>query len=145
MNPTREAAYLALFAKVQTVPGLKTCTRDLQHWSDCPSESQPALYLQVAGESRSNAGRYLPPRIELQAKLWVYVDTGEGAAGPVINPILDAIDAAITTPLGCDTQTLGDVVQHCWIDGQTEIFEGGLGSQAVAIVPVNLLITPYGN
>lgn len=143
MSTTREQAYDALYAKLQAVPGVATCTRRLRHWNDVPPEQQPAVYLQVGSESRSNAGRRLPPRVELTANVYLYVQTEEGEAGRVLNPMLDALDSAIAVPPGNDTQTLGGVVHHCWIDGTTQIFEGDLGSQAVAIVPINMLITPF--
>jgi hypothetical protein len=63
----------------------------------------------------------------------------------VLNPLLDAIAAALA-PTGADlvagAQTLGGLVKHCWISGAIETDEGALGGQAVAIVPVEILVTP---
>jgi hypothetical protein len=141
MNPTREQAYGALFAQLQTIPEVVTCTRRLRHWSDVSTEEQPAVFLKIGGESRSNTDRRLPPRILLGAEVWVYVNTHEGEAGPVIHPLLDQIDDVLAVPLGADELTLGGTVARCWIEGSTQIFEGDLGSTAVAIVPVQMLLT----
>ena len=141
MNPTREQAYGELFALLQTVNQFVTCTRRLKHWTDVSAEDQPAIFLKVGGETRSNTDRRLPARKFLSAEVWVYVNTEEGDAGPVINPLLDQIDSVLDVPMGCDELTLNGPVAHCWIEGNTQIFEGDLGSTAVAIVPVQMLLT----
>jgi hypothetical protein len=32
------------------------------------------------------------------------------------------------------------VVQHCWIEGKTEIYPGDLDNQAIAVVPIRVLV-----
>lgn len=143
MNLTisRETAYTALLTRMQTIASLKTCTRKLTHWNDVPAEDQPALYIAIGSESRQ-VRRGLPPLITLEVQLWVYVSTNGEEVGPLLNPVLDAIDLSLQPKQTADNvQTLDGVVHHCWIEGVTQIFEGNLGTEAVAIIPVRILIS----
>lgn len=137
----REVAYTALFNKLKTIPGITTCTRKLKHWQDVPPEEQPALYMAHDGEVRSPV-RGLPDRIVLEGFLYLYVNSQGEEVGPIINPLLDAIDGAFAPANDGDhAQTLGGIVHHCWIEGQTQIFEGNLGTEAVAVIPFKILVT----
>lgn len=139
--PGRETAYAALFNLVAAIPGIKTCTRRLKHWQDVAKEDQPALYMEHTGEVASPV-RGQPTRIVLEVNLWLYVNSEGEPVGPLLSPLLDAIqDAFAPKNDGDHTLTLGGLVHHCWIEGQTQIFEGDLGEEAVAIVPVKLLVT----
>ena len=139
--PNRETAYAAFFARVSGIVLLKTCTRRLKHWQDVAAEDQPALYMEHTGETASIV-RGQPARIVLEVNLWIYARTEGNPVGPVINPLLDAIEAVLLpTNEGDHTLTLGGLVHHCWIEGSTQIFEGDLGDEAVAIIPVKLLVT----
>ena len=138
---TRETAFVALFNLLQSIPGIKTCTRRLKHWQDVPGEDQPALYMEHTGEV-AQPTRGQPTKIVLELNLWLYVKSEGAEVGPVLNPMLDAIEKALQPKNDGDhTLTLGGTVHHCWIEGQTQIFEGDLGEEAVAIVPVKLLVT----
>lgn len=138
---SREQAFQALFDRLSAVPGMVTCTRKLKHWQDVPPEEQPALYMAHDGEVRSPV-RGLPDRVVLEGSLYLYVSTNGEAVGPTLNPLLDAIDGAFAPANDGDhTQTLGGIVHHCWIEGQTQIFEGNLGTEAVAIIPFKILVT----
>ena len=82
-------------------------------------------------------------RIEGRAHLavFVYAKAPDEATQPatVLNPLLDAIEAA-PAPGGEGTvQTLGGLAEHAWIAGKIETDEGVLGGQTVAIVPVEIL------
>lgn len=138
---SREAVYAALLAQVATAQGVKTVTRRLKHWQDVPAEEQPAVYIEHTGEVRQQT-RGQPARVVLECNLWVYVATAEQEVGPVLNPVLDAIDVVLD-PVEAEgnVNTLGGVVHHCWIEGQTQIFEGDLGAEAVATIPVKILVT----
>ena len=137
----REVAYLALFSKLSALGVFKLVTRRLKHWQDTAPEDQPALFMEHSGEVTQQV-RGQPARVMLELNLWVYVRSNGQEVGPVLNPILDVISDALAPPKNGDhTQTLNGVVHHCWIEGQTQIFEGDLGEEAVAIIPVKLLVT----
>lgn len=137
----REQVYVAFFAYLSAIGSLKTCTRRLKHWNDVMPEDQPALYMEHTGEL-TVPSRGLPPKVVLEVNLWIYVRSEGAPVGPVLNPVLDAIfDALVPKNDGDHALTLGGLTHHCWIEGQTQIFEGDLGEEAVAIVPVKLLVT----
>lgn len=141
----REAIYSALFAKVQSIQGLVTISRKLAHWSDVPPSQQPALFCVQGNQSAipGDPARGLPTKWTLSVDVYVYARTDGGQVpGTVMNPILDAIETALKpdNPM-TRTQTLGGLVEHCWIEGDVQTDEGALGDQAVSIVPVRILVT----
>lgn len=141
----REPLYAALFALLQQVPGIVTCSRRLRHWSDVGRSEQPALFLAQVRETATpgDPAHGLPTKWLLQADLYLYV-YGDSRSPPGIrlNPLLDAIEAALapTGPMQ-RTQTLGGLAERCWIEGDIDTDEGTLGDQAVAIIPVRILAT----
>lgn len=142
---SREQVFAALFSHMQANTSLsalvKTFTRRLKHWADVPTEDQPALYMEHTGESAS-VTRGLPTAIVLEVNFWLYVKTSGDPTGPILNPLLDAVESALAPANnGEHVQTLNGLVHHCWIEGQTQIFEGDLGDEAVAIIPVKILVT----
>ncbi len=143
MELSRETIYNALFDYLKSNDALmsqvKTFTRKLTIFTDIAAEDQPAIYLEMTGESRSIV-RGQPPRITLESNLWVNVVKDGEVAAQILNPILDAIETALL-PTTDDTQTLSNKVHHCWIEGTTQIFEGNLGDEALAIIPIRILVT----
>lgn len=137
----REAIYQALFDKLAAVPGLKTKSRKLRHWTDVPAAEQPALF-QAQGSQSAVTTSGTATRWTLNADIYVYVKT-MGAASPAtqLNNMLDAIETALApdNPIK-NTNTLGGLVVHCRIDGTVETDEGNLGDQAVAIIPVVIFL-----
>lgn len=147
---TREQIYAELFRRVTKAgPGAdalyRTMSRLLLHWDDVPPESQPALFqAQISEECLRVKG--LPSKWLLRLHLFIYVNSGpnpEAVKSPaeLLNPLLDAIEVALA-PDDQDnaTCTLGGLVSHCWISGTIETFEGTMGSQEVAIVPIEILV-----
>jgi len=140
----REPIYSALFATVAAAANFVTASRRLRHWGDVGPAEQPALFQAQKSETAKRA-RGLPPRWTLEVELYVYAQAPDELTAPatVINPLLDAVEAALA-PSGADlataTQTLGGLVSHCWIAGKIQTDEGVLGGQAVAIVPIEIVI-----
>lgn len=137
---TREAIYAALFALLQGAGGFQTVGRRVQPWSALSSAQQPALFLVAKGEDHARLAG-MPSRRTLQADLVVYAMAPDDntAGSQVLNPLLDAIQAALQPPPYSADQTLGGLVQHAWIEGHIQTDEGALGSQAVAVIPVHIL------
>jgi len=137
----REAIHQALFQRLGAVPGLLTLSRRLRHWSDVAAAEQPALFqVQKSETALREAG--LPPRWRFAVDLFLYARAADeqSPASAVLNPLLDAIEAALAPDPGRTVQDLGGLVAHCWIAGKVETDEGVLGSQAVAILPVEILL-----
>lgn len=143
MINSRESIYAALMSHLRSNAGLrevvKTFTRRLKHWSEVSAEDQPALYLELSGESRTTVTNR-PPIITLESNIWLYVKTEDAEVGPILNPILDIIEAAFKTFDG-HTETLGGLVHRVWIEGSTQIYEGNLADEAVAVIPLRIMTT----
>lgn len=136
---TREPIYSALFALLSAAASFATASRRLRHWSDVGPAEQPALFVvQKSETAERKAG--LPPKWRASADVYVYAHAPDDDTAPstVLNPLLDAIETALA-PQGA-VQTLGGLAAHAWIAGKIETDEGVLGGQAVAIVPVEILV-----
>ena len=143
MQIARESVYAALFDRLASLRELATASRRLKHWSDVPAAAQPALYL-VQRNERPRQTRGQPAAWTLQALLYLYVNAGsdpDAVPASSLNRLLDAIETALAPDAATGVQSLGGLVSHCWIDGSgIETDEGVLGAQAVAIVPINILV-----
>lgn len=150
---SREAIHQALFNLVSSVTWTATdaqlatefalSSRKLKHWSDVSPSTQPALFQSHKNEMVMRGGKGMPEKRTMSFDLYIYVNTSSTEYSPsaVMNPIIDAIDAALEPTGASDVQTLGGLVSHCWISGTIETDEGALGDQGVAIIPIEI-ITP---
>src|SRR4051812_14844631 len=133
---SREACKIALFNLIAGLQfdlgsglvGFTTKSTKLKHWNDVSPTAQPAFFLSQGPQTP------MPPPAPGGPRAWhfdyfgrVYVNT-QGSVDPasVLNPILDAIDAAFVSAAGIP-QTLGGLVEWARIDGTIETFEGTLG------------------
>lgn len=139
---TREPIYAALFALVQSAAPFVTASRRLRHWSDVSPVEQPALFMIQKSET-ADERRPKPPKWRMRVDLYLYAQAPDELTAPavVINPLLDAVETALAPDVVSHVQTLGGLVQHCWIAGKIETDEGVLGGQSVAIVPVEILFS----
>jgi hypothetical protein len=118
-------------------------SRRLLLWSDVPVEDQPALFLVEHKEDFAKEGRGLPRKQIFKASLIAYFDASDPltVGGTLINNALDAIEAVLATPPGFEAQTLGGIVNRCWIEGEIFKVPGDIDGQAMLIVPI-LILTP---
>lgn len=149
---TREPIYAALFEFFQNLttggsPAFKIATRRLKTWDNVAPEDCPALLMTQRSES-ANYRKGLPTIWTLNVGLFIYVATGAGVdpeavPSELLNPLLDLVEGSFTVDqLSTFSTTLGGLVSHCAISGQIEIYEGNLGDDAVAVVPIELLTSP---
>ena len=138
----REPIYAALFALVQSTASFVTVSRRLRHWSDVAAAEQPALF-QIQKSEAAEERRPLPVKWRVSVDLYLYAHAPDELTPPatVLNPLLDALEAALAPDPVSHVQTLGGLVQHCWIAGRIQTDEGVLGGQSVAIVPVEILVS----
>jgi hypothetical protein len=138
----REAIFGALYDLVNTATsgaGIVTFTRKLKHWNDVAPSDLPALFLAQGAQTPKQRNGF-PAVWELSAKLYVYVSTeGSLSPGTVINPIMDAICAALDVNAAGQPQQLGGLAQWARVDGNIETSEGTLGNLEVAIIPIRIL------
>jgi hypothetical protein len=139
----RETIYSALFSIAASATDFATAGRRLRHWSDVAPAEQPALFMSEKG-GRAQV-KTLGASVEwtLYADFWIYAYAGDPNVAPasLLNPLLDALEAAIAPVPATGIQNLGlpTMVRHAYIAGKIETDEGVFGDQAVALVPVEIL------
>jgi len=151
----REVIYSKLFEQLTATAEFKTTGRKLLHWNDVSDKNkQPALFMAQTGEV-SQGKKGFPSRWTLNVKVYLYCQAPDDKSPvtPIMNPLLDAIETLLDTKdnptpggdrlplLPGETNDLGiPGVSHCWIEGNIETDEGALGKQAVAIIPISILV-----
>jgi hypothetical protein len=107
-----------------------------------PAE-QPAIFMAEKGSEAKSKARGTPQVWTLHADLYLYAHSSDPyrAPGEILNPLLDAVEAALQPSPATGIQDLGlpGLVTHAYIAGKIETDEGVLGDQAIAIVPVEIL------
>jgi hypothetical protein len=139
----REPIYAALWSLASTAGGFATASRRLRHWTDVGPAEQPALFMSEKGSTAKVKALGAPIMWTLYATLHLYAHSSDPYQAPaeIMNPLLDAIEAALAPVPATGIQDLGmpEMVQHAYIAGKIETDEGALGDQAIAIVPVEIL------
>lgn len=139
----REPIYAALFGLIESAADFAVVDRRLRHWSDVSPPEQPALFMAQKTELASVKTLGAPTVWTLSVDLYVYAHSSDPYLAPatVLNPLLDAVEAALapSATTGLQDLNLPATVQHAYISGKIETDEGVLGDQAVAIVPVEIL------
>jgi hypothetical protein len=139
----REPIYRALWSLAAGSGSFATAQRRLRHWSDVSPAEQPALFMSEKGGVAKTKALGAPVVWTLFADLYVYVHSSDPYRAPasILNPLIDAIEAALAPPAATGIQDLGlpMMVQHAYIAGKIETDEGTLGDQAIAVVPVEIL------
>ena len=139
----REPIYAALWALVSGAGDFATASRRLRHWSDLGPAEQPAIFMSEKGGVARVKALGAPVVWTLYADIWVYAFSADPYAAPatILNPLLDAVEAALAPVPATGIQDLGlpAMVQHAYISGKIETDEGVLGDQAIATIPVEIL------
>lgn len=142
-----EQIYQALFEHLSGIDDFVVKSRRLRHFNLVPNEQCPALFI-TQGNQVESAIKGFNPKVELQAEVYIYIYETDANLAPStqLNRMLDQVRDALKPeyPDMCEYQTLGGLVEHCWIDGTIEIFEGAEGmidGRGIAIIPIRMLIT----
>lgn len=138
-----ETIHSNLFTLVTAAAQFATKSRRLQLSGDKPDCELPAIF-QLQGPQYVKRVRGIPPVYTLRVELWIYAQSDDTNTAPisVLNPLVDAVRAALEPAVDGDEQTLGlSYVSHCFIAGDIEIFDAILGNTVLAIIPVEILAT----
>jgi hypothetical protein len=132
---------LAFFALLQTLQGgsFTTVTRKLRHWDQVPAEEQPYLCMVEHTEHDMPVTRGLPLKRGWDLSIWVYAKAPNDSVSPgapVLNNLLDAIEAAIAPPVYSNVLTLGGSAYRVWPEGAVKKDPGDIDGQALAIYPI---------
>lgn len=140
---SRETIYAALWELGAGAGNFASANRRLRHWADVAPAEQPALFMSEKGGRAAVKALGAPIVWTLSAEFYVYVHSSDPYLAPttILNPLLDALEAALAPAPSTGIQNLGlsEMVQHAYIAGKIETDEGVLGDQAIAIVPVDIL------
>jgi len=139
----RESIYAALFDLAADAAGFVTAERRLRHWSDVAPAEQPSLFMAQKSEIAAVKTLGAPTVWTLLVELYLYAHSSDPYLSPatVLNPLVDAVEAALAPAATTGLQDLGlpSMVQHATIAGKIETEEGVLGDQAIAIIPIEIL------
>lgn len=139
---TREPIYAALFGLLSKAASFQTSSRRRKHWDDCTSAEQPALFQCQVCERAESKKTNLPTVYHPQVEVWIYAHSSDPDKAPsqVLNPLVDAVVSTLNNVGPSGAQTLGGLVTACQVSGDIEYDEGLLGDQAVAKIPVTILV-----
>ena len=139
----REMIYSALWELGASATRFASATRRLRHWTDLAPVEQPALFMSEKGGLATVKKLGAPIVWTLYAEFYLYVHSSDPYLAPasVLNPLLDALEAALAPSPATGIQNLGlpQMVQYAYIAGKVQTDEGVLGDQAIAIMPVEIL------
>lgn len=138
---SRETIMEALLAQVTSGGAFITTGRRLLHWTKVAA--QPALFLRHVTDEYPPRPTGIPAKVVMECEVWIY---SQGGADPdvapdvAMNDLLDALEQSLSPPPAFRTQTLGGLVRHAWIEGKIEVHPGDLDGQAIAVVPIRILV-----
>ena len=139
----REQIFTALWALGANAARFASANRRLRHWTDVAPAEQPALFMSEKGGQAAIKKLGAPIVWTLYAEFYIYAHSSDPYLAPVtiLNPLLDAFEAALAPSPTSGIQNLGlpQMVQHAYISGKVQTDDGVLGDQAIAIVPVEIL------
>lgn len=138
----REECYAALFALLEHMKcddGIKMASRRLRTLPEVSAAEMPALFMSVDRQTVA-AKVGVPPKRRLSAMVYLYVANPNPAvtAASKLNDLLDLLERTVTP--NDNLQTLGDLVEHTWIEGTIAVWEGPKGERAAAGVPIIMLL-----
>lgn len=116
----------------------KTVGRKLKLFSEVPLAARPALFVTEHHENTVFQSENLPPKMTMSLDLFVYLN-GKANSTPAqdLNIVMDALDAVLA-PNATGVQTLGGLVTHCRIDGQTMKDPGDIDGDGLLWVPIKI-------
>jgi hypothetical protein len=139
----RELIYSTLWELGASAAQFTAANRRLRHWADVAPAEQPALFMSERGGHAAVKTLGAPIVWTLHADFYIYAHSSDPYLAPtaILNPLLDALEAALSPSPVTGIQNLGlpQMVQHACITGKVQTDEGVLGDQAIAIVPVEIL------
>lgn len=149
----REALLTALFTRLQGIQGVVTVSRKPKTFDQVSPAEHPAIYMVTESQEAVNQ-KGLPPVWKLKVTVYLYVyDSSDAGPESLLNTYIKSIEACLEQQPGearaanprypvdpyAKTTTLGGLASHCWISGPVETDGGGLGNQAAAIIPIEIM------
>jgi hypothetical protein len=128
---------------VSDAAGFVTASRRWRHWSELTPAEQPALFVRQRSETAAEPTLGAPTVWRLRVDLHLYAHSSDPYASPagVLNPLVDAVEAALAPPIATGMQNLGlpETVQHAYLAGRIVTDEGVLRDQIAVVLPIEIL------
>lgn len=144
-----EAIYVALWNLILNSAGIKgefvTMGRYLIPVTELTPDQMPALFLVEHGGPWKRTGKGIPAIRTLHCSVVMYVTTADpqqSLPATLINNTVSVLDALMGNP-SMNYQNLGGLVEHVYIEGETQVIEGQIGTgqnASVALIPLTILI-----
>lgn len=140
-----ETIYAALFTlldQLRIEGTLINASRRLQHVNDYDVSNMPAGFQNQTGVAVTPVRSGPLPKNRFTADWYIYVPGGEAdndINSSPLNAILDAAIAKLAPPANSTLQTLGGLVENCYVEGTIEMYEGVLQDRSVAIIPITIV------
>ncbi len=143
MSAPRETIIAALLAKLQSAATWGEIGRRNRDPNNIAAPGSPALLLIKHHEHYEAPSLNMPARRTMNMLAVVYIDVGadeNGIPDAVLNPLQDAIDAALAPDYPGAPCTLGGLVASCRISGEVTNAPGDITGKGLAILPIDILI-----
>lgn len=141
MNNDQETVIAGFLTYLQTALSttFPTIGRRVQFWSDV--SEQPALF--IRHNAAEDEWQQQLSRVTVELEAWIYTKTISPDDVPDTN--LNAAVLAFRNALAPDnvmthTFTIGGLAYWCRVEGRSEYYPGDIAGQAVAIVPVKIIL-----
>jgi hypothetical protein len=143
MMPTREAIMQALFARMESVPGITSYSRRMTLPGQVAPLDQPRL-MQWEQPERARNQTGLPDKRILEAWIVIVFTNPDStvAGATIINPMIDAVETALAVDdFGRNVCSLGGLVHYARVEGTIVKETGdtdtnGLGG---AVIPIKIM------
>lgn len=146
-RPSTEKIMQALFQlalDLNTNNQFKVMSRRMRHFSQVPPSEMPAFFQFQNPVRGTVGGERALPHDSLKVSWFCYLPGQKDMTTPVsplMNQYYDMLYGAITyAPLGGQKNTLGGLVQACFVDGQSLTDEGLLQTQSLIYLPIKILV-----
>lgn len=148
-QPSRELIVNTLYDHMVNYLGntFVTYSRRIRMFNQVTAEEQPAFFMVDHQEEKTNTPRGVPQKLMMQMLVYIYAKAPDGEIGGVtLNNLLDAIDASLAPPPSTNVQELilplegTRLVNRCWINGVIMKDPGDLDGQAMARIPIQILV-----
>lgn len=147
MFNTREEIFTALFTLLKGIKGVKTCSRRFTTFDNISQSSMmPYLILCTPKETYpQRAISALPAKRTFQSEIIVWFATGQNQdknyfPDTFINNFMDSLDEILAPIPPRDTQTLGGLVDHCYIKGDITRVPGDLDGLGMIHIPLEIVV-----
>jgi len=147
MGIAREAAYAALYTRLQTLTGVQKFSRRMLSLDDLSKTHQPAVMMVPTTCTPEVDASGEPGVWRLAANVYIVTSPDQTTDGGeyTLLGLVDQVDAALdmkNTESGPrqDQTTLGGAVLKAYVSGQIEIDAGTESEQGIARIPVEMLM-----